>query len=288
MCVHFELLPPCRDRGSSEHNGSSSPDPPISTVAPAPRPRVVTHIVPSSASTQDGSGLAPQVRPRVGTNPVTAQEKSPTHHRRSASDAKGEDEGNSLYDPPWSKRPRPPAPKKPVLSATSSLADTSHRPPVSNGETAANGPAPLRERDQSRSTTTAPSHLHTTSAYRRAKSSSAAETEATDLDSGVVDESELVSPKGVASPGGDASRTSVNQPSVEEDHDKDGGEGGAAVVKKPRPPRPPPYAVLKQTQPERERKGVCACVYGCGLPVVDGYSNYNSHVVSPLVSTCTR
>lgn len=251
----------------SEQNGLPSPEPPDSAVVPDPRTRTATHVVPSSASTQDG-GLAPQARPRVGTNPVTMQERSPTHHRRSASDAKKEDEGDAVYDSPWGKKLRPAISKKPTVPSASSL--VSHR-----SSTSPNNSAPLKERVQSHSANNSPSHLHASSSHRQPKSTtlSVAETEGTDLESGMVNGSQLVSPRKStpppAPPRPEASSASVNQPLTEEDHNKESSEGGEAVVKKPRPPRPPPYAASKQTLPEKERNGVCVCA--CGWHVCTTY-----------------
>lgn len=248
----------------SEQNGLTSPEPPNSAVVPDPRPRTATHVVPSSASTLDG-GLSSQVRSRVGTNPVTMQERSPPHHRRSASDAKREDEGDAIQDSPWGKRMRPAISKKPTVQSASSLVDMSHRSPASSEEMSPN--SPLKERVQSHSANNSPSHhLHASSSHRRPKSTtSGAEIEGTDLESGAVNGSQLVSPKKStpppAPPRPEASNTSVNQPLTVDDHNKESSEGGEAVVKKPRPPRPPPYAASKQTLPEKERNGVCVCAY---------------------------
>ena len=209
--------------------------------------------------------MAPQPRARVGTNPVTVQERSPTHHRRSASDVKGEGEADSHHDSPWGKRLRPATSKKPAVPSASSLADLSHRPPASSGEKSPSSPAPVQERLHSGSTSNSPSHLHPSSGHQRTKSSSPAEAEGMDLEGAIVNGSELVSPKRAAPlpapPRVEVSRTSVSQPSMEEDHSKDSGE--VAVVKKPRPPRPPPYVASKQAQPERERNGMCACMRVC-------------------------
>lgn len=256
----------------SEQNGLPSPEPPDSAVVPDPRTRTTTHVGPSSASTPDG-GLAPQVRPRVGTNPVTMQERSPTHHRRSASDAKREDEGDAVHDSPWGKKLRPAISKKPTVPSASSL--VSHRSSASSGETSPNNSAPLKERIQSHSANNSPSHLHASSSHRQPKSTtlSVAEIEGTDLESGMVNGSQLVSPRKStpppAPPRPEASSASVNQPLTEEDHNKESSAGGEAVVKKPRPPRPPPYAASKQTLPEKERNGVCVCA--CGWHVCTTY-----------------
>ena len=257
----------CRDKSISEQNGLPSPEPPDSAVVPDPRPRTATHVVPSSASTQDG-GLAPQVRPRVGTNPVTMQERSPPHHRRSASDAKREDEVDAIHDSPWGKKLRPAISKKPTVPPPASSL-VSHRSSASSGETSPNTPGPLKERVQSHSANNSPSHLHASSSHRRPTSTT--EIEGTDLESGVVNGSQLVSPRKSppapppAPPRPEVSSPSVNQPLTEEDHTKESSQGGEAVVKKPRPPRPPPYAASKQSLPEKERNGVCVCVHVGGM-----------------------